>query len=204
MLGHVGRHIECDAGLRDLQIGSIDHIIITHSDRQRVVVVVKEVVALDGHLFACISPLVAHRTDCRCGNDDLEVVGHGVLRCGDEVDLVGHYIGDILRHAQDDGVVGHVTCIERGRLVVEVDLLHAAQVATYDTERVAHGGFGDERILRSHINRTDIIDGGLAVGGLILVGLVFARCETCRHCGESHGKHGLVYILDFHNYQLFG
>ena len=136
MLRHILRHVEADAVLTDFQVLVWDGVIITYLDSEMTVVVIQEVVTLDGYFLAWSSPLVAHAVDGWSWYDGLEIVCHGVLLAGDEVDLITYLVRDSLWHGYDDGVVRHVTGVQDCRLVVEVDFGHTSQVSTHNTNGI--------------------------------------------------------------------
>ena len=136
MLRHILWHVEADAVLADLQVLVRNGVVITHLDSQMTVVVIQEVVALDGYFLAWSCPLVAHAVDGWSWYDGLEIVCHGVLLAGDEVDLITYLVRDSLWHGYDDGVVRHVTGVQDCRLVVEVDFGHTSQVSTHNTDSI--------------------------------------------------------------------
>ena len=136
MLRHILRHIEADAVQADLQVLVRDGVVITHLDSQMTVVVIQEVVALDGYFFAWSRPLVTHAIDGWSRNHGLEAVVQSVIVVGDEVNLVSHLAWNGLWYRYDDGVVRHVTGVQYGSLVVEVDLGHTSQVSTHNTDGI--------------------------------------------------------------------
>ena len=112
MLRHILWHVEADAVLGDLQVLVRNGVVITHLDSQMTVVVIQEVVSLDSYFLAWSCPLVAHAVDGWSWHDGLEIVCHGVLLAGDEVDLITYLVRDSLWHGYDDGVVRHVTGVQ--------------------------------------------------------------------------------------------
>ena len=74
----------------------------------------------------------------------MEVVSHRVLALGDEVDLIGHQVGNLVRHGDDERVVGHIARVEHSGLVVEEQLGDAAQVLTDDAHGGAHRGADED------------------------------------------------------------
>ena len=136
MLRHILWHVEADAVLADLQVLVRNGVVITHLDSQMTVVVIQEVVTLDGYFLAWSSPLVAHAVDGWSWYDGLEIVSYCVLLAGDEVDLITYLVRDSLWHGYDDGVIRHVTGVQDCCLVVEVDLGHTSQVSTHNTDGI--------------------------------------------------------------------
>ena len=163
------------------------------------VVVIQEVVSVDGYFLAWSRPLVTHAIDGWSWNYGLEVVVYGILVVGDEVDLVSHIAWNGLWHCYDDGVVRHITGVQYGSLVVEVDLGHTFQVSTHNTDGIVERSFCEQRVLAGNIHRTNIIDGRGSACNFILVWLVLARSESCADCYKCHGEQCPIYILDFHN-----
>ena len=188
MLRHILRHVEADAVLADLQVLVRNGVVITHLDSQMTVVVIQEVVALDGYFLAWSCPLVAHTVDGRSWNDGLEIVCHGVLLAGDEVDFITYLVRDSLWHGYDDGVVRHVTGVQDCRLVVEVDFGHTSQVSTHNTDGIVERCGSKERVLAGSIHWSNIIDSRSSTCHFILVWLVLARSESCAGCNKCHGE----------------
>ena len=102
----------------------------------------------------------------------MEVVGQRVVTSGDEVNLVAHLVGDVTRNLDDERTVGNEARIQNGLLVVEVNLLDATQVVTYDAELCLRHGLHKQRVAGAGLGRTNVLNGGQTAGRLILVGLV--------------------------------
>ena len=129
--GFGGNHgVAADGNTGDIDSGNID-----------------KVLSLEGHILTVGSPFIADGSNLRDRRKDLEIVGDGVLGRSDKVNLVGLHGGRGARHCNDQGVVGNVAGIQHGGLVVEIDVVHAAQVGAYDAEHLVHEGLGDEHVL---------------------------------------------------------
>ena len=198
LVRHALRHDERDAILRDAGDGRARQHIVAKVDREREFLVVEEVVADDGDLLACGSPFVRHRRDYGSRNDDVEVVSHRVLALGDEVDLIGHQVGNLVRHGDDERVVGHIARVEHSGLVVEEQRGDAAQVLTDDAHGGAHRGGGDDRVLCLYADGADEVDGWLATLYLVGIGLVLARRDGQRGAGCQCKAKSFEYIVCFH------
>ena len=103
-----------------LDILAWEDIVVRELHCEREVRIVEEVVAFDDAFLSRLCLLVLHGEYRRWVDEHLEVVCHGVVRCGDHVYLVCHDIWYILRYSQQYGVVCHVARVERGRAVIEV------------------------------------------------------------------------------------
>ena len=130
-----------------------EDIVVGELYGERIVGIVEEVVALDDTFFAGFRLLVLHREHRRRIDEYLEVVCHGVVGCSDHIDFVRHYVGYVLRHGQQDGVVGHVARVEHGGTVVEVHRHDAAEVVADDADRCVLKGSGEERILACGVSK---------------------------------------------------
>ena len=203
--GEVVAHVVSSNGDRHLRaVGSGEHGL------QREAGVVDEVVARESDHVANGSILTRHLLDVRSRDNDLEVDSHRILRLGDEINLVGHLSGDRLGNVHQQGIVGDITGIENGLLVVEPNLVNTAEVIAHQTEcglrrcalyELAVGIVGVGSIVGAfHLRRhtADVVHGRCAVGQFKLVGLVLAGGEA--HARQQHGSQtqGLEYIVRFH------
>ena len=160
--------------------------------------IVDHIVTRDGHAVAGLCILTRHCRDDGRGDDDVEVVGHRVLRLGDEGNLVGHLDGHILRHVDNERVVGDVAVVEHGLAVVEIELIDAAQVLADNGQRALRRCFNHQFavgvvhvssvVVVLHLRReaAHVVHRRFSAGNFVLVRLILARRqgETC------HGYRG--------------
>ena len=116
----------------------------------------------------------------------MEVVGNRVLRLGNHVDLISHHDGHVLRHIDDERIVGHETGVEHSLAVVEIEFIDTAQVATDERQRALGRSLqhqfsvgimhvrGIVVVLYLCREAADIVDRGCTVGHFVFVRLVFA------------------------------
>ena len=76
----------------------------------------------------------------------MEIVGHGIIAVGGEIDLVCYRAGNLVGNGDDQRIVGDITGVQHGLLVVEQQSCHASEVLTHDADGRLHGGGCDDRV----------------------------------------------------------
>ena len=116
----------------------------------------------------------------------MEVIGNGVVTRRDEIHLLGYFARQVVGHGYNEGIVRHVTGVQHSLQVVEVQLLDAAQVLTYDADGRTHVSLVENRVTLRIGYGTDVGDGRYPVRCLIFIRLVLAggggQCGTGSHC----------------------
>ena len=64
----------------------------------------------------------------------MEVVSQRVVTCSNQIDFIANDIRNSTWHLDNQRVLSDETGVQDGLLVVEVDLLDAGQVGTYQTD----------------------------------------------------------------------
>ncbi len=76
----------------------------------------------------------------------MEIGRYGVLARSHHVNLVRHHIRNVLRNTHDEGVVCHEACVQDGFLVIEQQLLYAAEILADKAYLALHIGFRQKRV----------------------------------------------------------
>ena len=188
-LAGLGTNGYCQLNGASVGSGDFNGIHTGELDRQRS----KEIGTADGDLLSGRGPFVGHSFHLGGRRQHLEVVQHHGTVAGDQVHLVVLDGGQILRNRHHDGVGCHVTGIQDGRLVVEVDIVNTGEIVTYDTDGLLHVGLGNGHI---PVGITDKVHGGNTLGLLEAIRIIQCRArgkkgqaqqDTCIFCHCFHG-----------------
>ena len=144
------RHDETDRGLRNIGKFGDCHIAGEYHF-QRYIGIVHEIVARDAHFRAGRSIFARHGRQGRSRNCHAEVIFHGLSATGHHVYFVGDFGGYGSWNIYQYRVVCHVTVVQDGLLVIEVQFVDAAQVFTHQADGSAGGGSRYQGVGRSRI-----------------------------------------------------
>ena len=96
-------------------------------------------------------------------------------------------------------MVGHVTRVQDGRLVVEVHLDDAPQVVAHDGDGVAHVGARDQGVGGRQVRRADVVDDRFSIRDLVAVRLVHASGDDKPGQERREGKEPEEICLCIHS-----
>ena len=108
---------------------------------------IEEIGTADGYGLSRVRPLEGHRRDLRCGRKDLEIIGDFLAILGDHIYLVSLDGRHGLGNRNEQGLGCHVAGVQDGSLVVEIEVVDAGEIVTYDAYNLFHVGLGDDDVL---------------------------------------------------------